>query len=248
MTFLRSFAVYFMTLTAAVLYWTVMLFPALFALCCKPALRRKIYRRLILWSGIVIIRVAWRPFFRIRFEDRSGGKSAPGIIVVNHRAATDAFLVAVMHESGAQTVNGWPMRVPIIGQVARLAGYPDITNVGFDRLAGCVRELISAGDPLISFPEGTRSESKRMNPFHSGVFQLAMEMELPVGMLCIAGNEFMPDRKFLFREFRDVLIRRLPPVTAAEVRDFGSAFALKKEVFRRMEAELVQMDEVLEHV
>ena len=247
MTFLRSFAVYFMTLTLAVLYWTVMFLPAVFALCCKPALRRKIFRRLILWSGIVIVRVAWRPFFRVRFEDRSGGNSAPGIIAVNHRAATDAFLVAVMNESGAQTVNGWPMRVPIIGQVARLAGYPDITNLKFESLADDVRELVAAGDPLISFPEGTRSESKRMNPFHSGVFQLAIDLALPVGMLCIAGNEFMPDRKFLFREFRDVLIRRLPPVTAEEVRDFGSAFALKKEVFRRMEAELAQMDKVLEY-
>lgn len=225
MTFFRTFTIFFITFLAAVLYWCVMLIPSLFAFCCPPPVRRKLLRRLILGSGLFIIHIVWRPFFRIRYEDRSGTHSGPGIIVVNHRSAMDAFLVAVMREPAAQVVSGWPMRLPILGFMARMAGYVDIANVHFDSGNAYVCELISVGDPLIAFPEGTRSESPKMNPFHSGAFQLAIDLGLPVGMLCIAGNEFMPDRSFRFQEFRDLLIRRLPDIPADEVRRFGSAFA-----------------------
>ena len=95
---------------------------------------------------------------------------------------------------------------------------------------------------IVSYPEGTRSESPVMNPFKSGIFHIAKEMGLPVYMLCIAGDEYMPDRRFRFREFRDVLVRFIGPVSAEEVRETVTAYALKKRVFRRMADELAEMD------
>ena len=86
-----------------------------------------------------------------------------------------------------------------------------------------------------------------MNPFHSGIFQVAKDLEVPVYMLCIAGNEYMPDRKFRFREFRDLAIRLLEPVSKEEVCQSASAYVLKKKIFRRMEEELAEMDKELDH-
>lgn len=247
MTILRSFAIYFSTVFWAVLYWGIVLVPLLLSLFLPVRIRQKFVRILLLWFGLLTIHGAWRPFFRVSFKDLSGSPLTPGVVAVNHRAATDAFLVAMLHSSCAQTVNGWPMRTPIIGTVAYLAGYLNITNWSFEKLRSRAETIIKSGDVIVSFPEGTRSESKEMNPFHSGIFQLALELNLPVHILCIAGNEFMPDRKFRFRCFRKVLTRRIVSLSAEEVQNCGTAFALKKTVFRMMKEELARMDEELEN-
>jgi len=246
MTPLRSIAIYSLTLFFAFLYW-VPLFPALAVFAFLPTeTRRHLVRRCLLGFGLLTVRVAWRPFFRVRFSDRSGGVHDPGIIIVNHRAATDAFLVALPHICAAQTVNGWPLRLPVIGWVANYAGYLDITGWEYAKLKDRAEAILECGDMILSYPEGTRSESRKMNVFHSGIFQVARELEVPVYMLCIAGNQHMPDRKFRFREFRDLAVRLLPPIPSDAVAKSASAYALRKEVFRIMEAELAAMDAELD--
>lgn len=246
-TFCRSFPIYFLTVFWTAFYWTAMLLPVGISLLFPRCKRRHFMRFLLFLFGWTMVRIVWRPFFRVRYEDHSGcGKDrAPGIVVVNHRAATDAFLVAVMGESCAQTVNGWPMRAPVIGWGAKLGGYLDITGWDFATLEKNATEVIAENDVIVAFPEGTRSESEKMNAFHSGIFKIALDLGLPVYMLCIAGNEYMPDRKFRFRMFRDLLIRRLAPIPADEVGRCATAFVLKKTVFRKMEEELAKMDELL---
>ena len=247
MVFLRSFAVYSSTLFFMIIYWFFLALPVLLFLCLPKAKRQHLLRVLLVGFGQVTIKIAWRPFFKVKYQDCSGGTSEPGIIVVNHRAATDGFLVASMGLTAAQTVNGWPMRLPVIGWMAHLAGYLNITGWDYETLKERARKIIQTGDMIISYPEGTRSEGRHMNPFHSGIFQVAKDLEVPVYMLCIAGNEFMPDRKFHFREFRDLAIRLLKPVSKEEVRQCPSAYVLKKKIFRRMEEELAEMDKELDY-
>jgi len=246
MVFLRSFSVYFLTLLSMIIYWMILALPVLVILCLPVCRRQHLLRVLLLGFGLLEVRVAWRPFFKVKYEDRSGGIREPGIVIVNHRAATDGFLVATMGMNVAQTVNGWPMRTPVMGWMARLAGYLNITEWDYETLKRRAAGVIAQGDMIVSYPEGTRSEGKKMNPFHSGIFHVAKELEVPIYMLCIAGNEYMPDRKFRFREFRDLSIRLLEVVGREEVRQCASAYVLKKKIFRRMEAELAEMDKELE--
>lgn len=246
-TFCRSFPVYFLTVFWTIFYWSSMLLPVGISMLFPRRKRCHFMRFLLCFFGWVMVRIMWAPFFRVRYEDFSGcdKKRKPGIVVVNHRAATDAFLVSLMWESCAQTVNGWPMRAPVIGWGAKLGGYLDITGWNFEMLEKNAAEVISENDVIVAFPEGTRSESPKMNAFHSGIFKIALDLELPIYMLCIAGNEYMPDRKFRFRLFQNLLIRKLAPIPAEEVRNCPTAFVLKKTVFNRMEEELAKMDELL---
>jgi len=246
MIFLRSTAFWFLTLLFMVIYWLVLALPVFVILCLPTGRRQHLLRVLLLGFGLLEVRIVWRIFFKVSFRDLSGGLREPGIVIVNHRAATDAFLISVLGLSMAQTVNGWPMRLPVIGWMAHWAGYLDITGWSYEKLKGRAQKILEAGDMIASYPEGTRSEGKKMNPFHSGIFQVAKELEVPVYMLCIAGNQFMPDRKFRFREFRDLAVRFLEPVPKEEVRECPTAYVLKKKVFRRMEEELAEMDEELE--
>ena len=246
MTPLRSIAIYTLTLVLAFFYW-VPLFPVMAVFAFFPAeTRRHWVRKCLLGFGLVTVHAAWRPFFKVRFTDRSGGAREPGIIVVNHRAASDAFLVATPRICAAQTVNGWPMRLPVIGWVAGFAGYLNITGWEYETVRERAAKILKSGDMLYSYPEGTRSECRKMNAFHSGIFQIARELGVPLYMLCIAGNQHMPDRRFRFREFRDVAVRLLPPIPGEAVRKSASAYALRKEVFRIMETELAEMDDELE--
>ena len=239
---LRNFAIYSFSVTLMAAYWCAAL-PLVAAALLFPAPRRRHWMRwLLLGFGQVTLRVAWRPFFPVRYTDLSGGGREPGIVVVNHRAASDGVLVAALGLNAVQTVNGWPLRIPLIGWGAALAGYLDITGWEYPAVRARAAEVIGMGDMVIAFPEGTRSESRRMNPFHSGIFQVALDLGVPVYMLCVSGNEFMPDRRFCFREFREVRMRLLAPIPAAEVRRCASAYALKRRVFRRMEEELSAMD------
>ena len=247
MTLLRSFAVYFSTLFWALAYWSLMPLPLLAMAVLPKEKRRHLGRVVLLWFGRLTVRVAWRPFFKVRYRDLSGGARTPGIVIANHRAATDAFLVSLPGFSAAQTVNGWPMRLPVIGWMAAFSGYLDITGWDYDMLLERVGRTIGCGDMVISYPEGTRSEGTRMNPFHSGIFRVAKDLEVPVYMLCIAGNQYMPDRKFRFREFHDLEVRLLAPIPVEEVRSCATGYALKKRVFCRMEEELAAMDDELEH-
>ena len=246
MIFLRSAAIYFSTLFFMIVYWLILALPVFLILCLPKAKRQHLLRDLLLGFGWGTIKIAWRPFFGVDYRKCFDGKIEPGIIVVNHRAATDGFLVASMGLNVAQTVNGWPMRTPVMGWMARLAGYLNITEWDYETLKDRARKVIADGDMIVSYPEGTRSEGKHMNPFHSGIFQVAKDLEVPVYMLCIAGNQFMPDRKFRFREFRNLAIRLLGPVAKEEVCQCSSAYALKKKIFRRMEEELAEMDKELE--
>lgn len=246
MTLLRSIAIYSVTFLWALFFWVAALVP-LSVIACLPAERRRHgVRVMLLWFGRSVVRFAWRPFFHVGYLDRTANVRTPGIVVANHRSAIDAFLVSLPNLSLAQTVNGWPLRLPIIGWVARFAGYLNITEWDYETLKSRVAGVLSVGDMVVSYPEGTRSESRTMNPFRSGIFRVAMDMGLPVYMLCIAGNEHMPDRKFRFREFRDLKVRFLGPIPAEEVRECATAYVLKMKVFRIMNEELASMDAELE--
>ncbi len=247
MILLRSIAIYFSTLFFTLVYWMVLALPVFIILCLPIATRQHLLRFLLLGFGWGTIRIAWRPFFKIGYRDLFGGKIEPGIIIVNHRAATDGFLVAAMGLNVAQTVNGWPMRTPVMGWMARRAGYLNITEWDYETLKRRAAGVIAQGDMIVSYPEGTRSEGKKMNPFRSGIFHVAKELQVPVYMLCIAGNQYMPDRKFRFREFKNLRIHFLKPIPKEVVQQSPTAYALKRKVFRRMKEELMNMDKELEH-
>ena len=247
MTLLRSIAIYLVTFLWALFFWVASIVPLLIIGCLPAEKRRHCVRVLLLVFGRTTVRAAWRPFFKVGYEDRTGGVRQQGIVVANHRSAIDAFLVSMPNLSLAQTVNGWPLKLPIIGWVARFAGYLNITEWDYETLKARVAGVLSVGDMVVSYPEGTRSESRTMNPFRSGIFRVAMDMDLPVYLLCIAGNEHMPDRKFRFREFRDLKVRFLGPIPPEEVRECATAYVLKMKVFRIMNEELASMDAELEN-
>ena len=209
-------------------YYSFALVPFFFAFCLPKWPRRAVLRWIILGWGIVVTRLGVWPFIRLTVDGGKPGRK-PAIYVFNHRSGSDAFLVSAMCRPMIQAVNGWPMRLPVLGFVARQAGYLDITRLGYEQVLGEVREHLQHGTSVIDFPEGHRSASKEMLPFQSSVFRLARDLGVDLYPGIITGNEENPTRHFRLKCGR-IYFRLLPPIDAATARAFPTAFAFKQHV------------------
>lgn len=245
-TAVLSLFVYISLLFWSAAYCAVAMVPWLLSLLLPRSARSRLMRYLVLGFGTVAIRCAIRPFFRIVYEDRSGAGREAMLHVFNHRSGSDPFLVAALGLEIVQLVNGWPMRLPFFGYFAGLCEYVDVTRTSYPDMARHVSGLVSRGVSVVAFPEGHRSCSRRMGPFHSGAFRIAMDAGIPICPCAIAGNEDAPDRRFRFHRRGTVAIRRLKPIPAAEVRAFPSAFSLKRRVGEIIAAEAAEMDKELD--
>lgn len=188
----------------------------LFVLLLSPFVTRRVrmrrLRRAMTWYGRVLMYVLPRPWLWITYEDREPSRTRGGCVVVcNHRSSSDAFLMACLPFECVQVVNTWPFSLPILGPVARLAGYLSINEMPYDEFIARGAKLLEEGVCIIGFPEGTRSGATEMGPFHGAMFRLAREAEMPIIPLCISGNERAPARGVMWLEPGRVRLRKLRP-------------------------------------
>ena len=73
-----------------------------------------------------------------------------------------------------QVANIWPFRLPLLGQVAKLAGYLSVREMPVEKFVEAGGRLLGQGVSVICFPEGTRSGSSKLGPFHGSAFRLAL--------------------------------------------------------------------------
>ena len=89
--------------------------------------------------------------------------------------------------------------------------------------------MLADGVSLIVFPEGTRTRTLEMGPFHGSLFRLALETKAPIIPLCISGNERIPPRGSMVLRPGVIVLRQLPALTWDHYKDL-SAFQLKNKV------------------
>ena len=213
--------------------WTAVVFalealPFVIGLCLPKWPRRWVMRHLALFWGTVIVRFATWPFIRVR---RTGEApiAEPAIFVCNHRSAFDAFLVAVVGKAMIQGVNDWPLKLPLVGFVARQAGYLDITDQPYEEICEEIRQARAHGISVVVFPEGHRSGDSPLQNFRSGIFHAARTLGMPIQPIVISGNQRIPDMRFRMAPGR-IQVEILPAVSSEAILAFPNAFTLKQHV------------------
>lgn len=206
----------------------------------RPRDIRYVIRRMISHYGAAVIRMAW-PWVTVRYHDHAPADRPPFIATANHRAASDAFLMAFLPFETIQVVNIWPFKIPWIGLMAKIAGYLSVREMPIDQFYERGGRLLRQGVCIACFPEGTRSGSRRMGRFNSSAFRLAMRAGVPVVPLAITGNERTPPRGSMLLRPSVVRVHKLPAVTAAEYRQMDS-FKLKNLVRDRIQAHVDQIE------
>jgi 1-acyl-sn-glycerol-3-phosphate acyltransferase len=163
---------------------------------------------------------------RVRYVDHAPGESPPFVYVANHRSTSDAYLMACLPCEVVQVVNIWPFRIPFLGAIARIAGYLSVREMPMEDFLRQGTALLSQGVSVIAFPEGTRSGSRTMGPFHGSAFRLAIHAGAKIAPLAISGNENIPSRGSLWLHPGEITVQKLPALDAAKYQTLG-AFKLK---------------------
>lgn len=205
--------------------------------------RRKVLwliRRLISYYGRAILAAAW-PWVRVSYEDLSPEDDPPFVYMANHRAACDAFLMAVLPVEAIQVVNIWPFRIPWIGFMARVAGYLSVREMPFAAFRDAGAKLLHEGVNIITFPEGTRSGSVQMGQFNSSAVRLAMAAKASIAPLAIAGSERTPPRGSVLLRPAWIRIQKLPAITPQHYEGMR-AFAVKQRVRHRLQQHLDRIE------
>ena len=205
---------------------------------------QKWLRHIMLWYGYVVARCFTFPFVRIEYKDYEDyEKIGPCIYVSNHRSFSDAFLIAHMNVEGVQVANIWPFRIPILGLMARLAGYLSINAMSFEEFSQKAYELLRQGVSIAAFPEGSRSGNRTLMSFHGAVFRVALMARCPIVPVCITGNENIPPRGSWLLNPGMVKIHKLPALKWEYYQSL-TPFNLKNKVRDMIQQEIETMEAV----
>jgi 1-acyl-sn-glycerol-3-phosphate acyltransferase len=178
----------------------------------NPRLTKRLIRRAISYYGAIICRCGW-PFVRVKFVDCEPGSKTPSVFVANHRSTSDGFLMSYLPLECVQVLNIWPAHMPVMGALARAAEYLKVREMPFDEFLEAGAKLLSIGCCVIAFPEGTRSGSRTLGPFHGSSFRLAQRCGVNVVPIAIAGNENIPRKGSLLLHPGRITFTKLPAIS-----------------------------------
>ena len=144
------------------------------------------------------------------------------VFVCNHRSMFDPLMVMSCLAKWNIAFISKPsnLQIPLVGGIARAAGFLAIDREN-DRKA--LRTILAAADYLKRglcsigiYPEGTRSHTNAMLPFHKGSFKVAQRANVPLVIACVRGTEKLKNGFLLHPH--DVYLDILECLPAAQVK------------------------------
>ena len=144
------------------------------------------------------------------------------LLVANHRSLFDPL--SIFHALGTYNIafisKPSNLRIPVLGRLALGDCFLPIDREN-DREA--LKSILCAADYLkrdlcsiCIYPEGTRSKTRQMLPFHHGSFKIAQRAHVPLVIAAVSGTDMV--KKNALRRFTDVYIDILELIPAEEVR------------------------------
>jgi 1-acyl-sn-glycerol-3-phosphate acyltransferase len=117
----------------------------------------------------------------------TGSPAAAGLIASNHLSYLDILVYSSITPCAfvaKREVRAWPA----VGWIATLAGtiYVDRSRPSETHAVQPeIQSALAAGLRLFLFPEGTSSDGSRVLPFHSSLFQPAVDLQVPISAASI---------------------------------------------------------------
>lgn len=180
-----------------------------------------------------VIAVALNPLWRFRTSGvRISDPRRPYVAVANHESYADIFLLSHLPWEMKWLSKDQIFRVPFMGWMMRMAGDIAVRRESarsrVQSLDG-IRDRLAKRVSVMIMPEGTRSRGADMLPFRDGAFRVAIERQVPILPIAIAGTRHCMKPGSLVVEPAVAEARVLPPVETAGL-DPADADALREQV------------------
>ena len=143
------------------------------------------------------------------------------LLVSNHRSNFDPIVTwyALREQKIAFVSKPENFRIPIFGRIIRKCCFLPIDREDPRKAIDAVNraaELLKSGTLSIGiYPEGTRSRTDALLPFHNGVFKIAQKANAPIVVMSITGTDQI--RKNWYRCRSEVTLNILGMIPAHEV-------------------------------
>lgn len=164
---------------------------ALIWLVTKPFDKNK--RLLHLYSCVwamtyVYVNPGWR--FRVDGRERLPWKGA-AVLVSNHQSAGDILVLFGLYSPFKWVSRASIFKAPFLGWNMSLNGYVPLVRGDKESIAKMMTACeawLDRGEPVLMFPEGTRSEDGEVKPFKDGAFRMAISRNCPIVPIVLEGT------------------------------------------------------------
>jgi 1-acyl-sn-glycerol-3-phosphate acyltransferase len=167
------------------------------------------------WASIYSwLNPAWPVTIEGRERIRPG---VPYVFVANHQSLLDILVLFRLftHFKWVSKVENF--RVVCVGWNMRLNRYIEIRRgdtASTGQMMQKCEATLRAGNPIMMFPEGTRSVDGRLRPFKIGAFVLAQRAHVPILPILIEGTgPALPKRGFVLQGKHPIRIRVLDEIS-----------------------------------
>ena len=139
----------------------------------------------------------------------------PYVVVSNHESYADILLLCYLPWEMKWLAKQTIFNIPVMGWIMRMAG--DVPLVRGNRasaigaLARC-RDRLEKRASVMVFPEGTRSNTDELLPFKDGAFALAVEAQVPILPIAVAGTRTAMAKHSFQVGRTNAACRVLPPI------------------------------------
>jgi len=168
---------------------------------------------------LAVTAVSLNPLWHFETDgDAPADPRHPYVAVSNHESYADIFLISHFPWEMKWLSKDTIFRIPVMGWMMRMAGDIPIKRGRRESVVsamkGC-RDRLKKQVSVMIFPEGTRSRTTDLLPFKDGAFKLAIEAQVPILPIAVAGTRHcMAKGSFAFRRAR-AKARVLPPIPTA---------------------------------
>lgn len=226
-----------------ILFSSLLLFPVAVTLWALTVLfdRRLVllHRFTCFWGSIYTwTNPAWRVTIEGRAKVRPG---VPYVMVANHQSLLDILVLfrLFVHFKWVSKIENF--YVPLIGWNMSLNRYIKLRRgdgASIDAMMRACEVTLAQGNPVMMFPEGTRSADGRLKAFKHGAFTIAKNARVPILPIVIDGtSRALPKRGFVLRGRHRIRVRILDEVPYESFAD-TPVEALIADVRARIAAEL----------
>ncbi len=156
----------------------------------------------------------------------------PAVIVANHLAVADIFMLLCLPGDMVLAVAKWVWDVRILGPVLRDAGYILLAGDDVDHFLQQGTACLNQGVSVMVFPEGTRSPDGQIHRFRKGAFELAARTGADILPVLLTNTAEWTPRRGLGLHEHCCLLRVLPRLTRQDFDYTLGAKALADHVRR----------------